>query len=562
LESAALNPLVMLEARDGDFAEPGTRSAGISLRMFVTDPDVVAELRKHPEGEERQRFAQAALRLGVLSLRMASGQVDATAIREAGQKLVGDVRELLSSRAVELTGQFAGALNQYFDPKSGLVSQRIQALVQKDGELERLLKSQIAPEDSALAKTLASHVGEQSPLFKLLAPDEAHGLKAQLGSAVQAALEEQRNKVLREFSLDHKDSALSRLVTEIAEHQQALGSDLKGQVESVVKEFSLDQPNSALSRLVQKVETAQKSIADQFSTDNEQSALNRLSRLLTDTSEQIDKNLTLDDEGSALSRLNRELTSTLEALSKRNADFHSEVREVLASLQSKRQEQDKTTAHGLTFEDQLGQLMAVEAQKLGDVFEATGTRPGTIKNCKKGDFVTELGPESPAPGERIVWEAKADKSVDLRQALEELDEARKNRSASLGIFVFSRQSAPPTLQPFSRYDRSLLVVWDSEDPATDVYLKAAISVARALAVRSRQDTQDSREALFEIESAARMVEKQAGYLDDVRKWGETIVSNGTKIVEKAVRVRAELEKQVACLDDQLSALKSAAPVVT
>jgi hypothetical protein len=367
---------------------------------------------------------------------------------------------------------------------------------------------------------------------------------------------------LREFSLDHKDSALSRLVTEISEHQQALGTDLKGQVELVVKEFSLDQPNSALSRLVQKVETAQKSIADQFSTDNETSALNRISKLLSDTSEQIDRNLTLDDESSALSRLKRELSQTLDGLSKRNAEFHSEVREVLASLQSKREAQDQSTTHGLTFEDQLGEVLALEAQKLGDVAEATGTRPGTIKNCKKGDFVTELGPESPAPGERIVWEAKADKSVDVRAALEELDEARKNRSAAFGIFVFSKKSAPPTLQPFSRYDRSLLVVWDPEDPSTDVYVKAALSVARALAVRSRQDSQDSKEALFEIESAARMVEKQAGYLDDVRKWGETIVSNGTKIVEKVARVRSELEKQVSLLDEQLSALKAAVPSAT
>jgi hypothetical protein len=557
VESVAHSQLVMLEARDGEYGDSRSQ-AGIPLRLFVTDAEVLSELRRHPDGEDRQRFALAALRLGVLSLRMASGQVDGETIRQAGQKLVGDVRELLSSRAVELTGQFAGALTQYFDPKTGLVPQRLNALVQKDGELERVLKSQISPDDSQLAKTLAAHVGEGSPLFKMLAPDEASGLRAQLGKTVEVALDEQRQKVLKEFSLDHKDSALSRLVTEISERQNVLGEDLKGQVELVVKEFSLDQPHSALSRLVNKVEAAQKSISDQFSTDNETSALNRISKLLQDTSEQIDRNLTLDDEHSSLSRLKRELATTLDSLSKRNAEFHAEVREVLASLQARKEESEKTTSHGLSFEEALGAFVSREAQRVGDVYESTGTRPGNIRHCKKGDFVTQMGPDSNAPGERIVWEAKADKSLDLRLALLELDEARKNREAGLGIFVFARASAPEGMVPFSRYGKDVVVVWDSEDPATNVYLQAAFSVARALAIRSKAQTQESQLALHELELSTRMVEKQVSTLDEVRKWGETIVSNGTKIVEKAQKVRAELEKQVLALDTHVAALKTAA----
>src|SRR5260370_25360869 len=134
--------------------------------------------------------------------------------------------------------------------------------MREDGELERLLRTHVGGDDSVLARSLAMHLGEGSHLFKLLSPTDGTGLRAQLTKTIEDALAEQRQHILREFSLDHKDSALSRLLSE-------------------------------------------------FSLDDEGSALNRLSKMLSTTSEQIGKNLTLDDDGSALARLKRELLSTI-----------------------------------------------------------------------------------------------------------------------------------------------------------------------------------------------------------------------------------------------------------
>src|SRR5580704_12667515 len=93
---AAVQPIDAARARS---APPGP----VVLMLEVSDPEVAAELRRHGDGEERDRFAMTALRVGVLALRSASGQVDASAIREAGGALVGEVRELLSARAAEMT---------------------------------------------------------------------------------------------------------------------------------------------------------------------------------------------------------------------------------------------------------------------------------------------------------------------------------------------------------------------------------------------------------------------------------------------------------------------------
>jgi len=486
----------------------GRPAAPVVLTLEITDPEVLAELRRHPEGDARERHALAALRVGVLALRAASGQIDAASIREAGMTLVGEVRELLSARATEMTERVGATLTQYLDPQSGVLPQRLQALLREDGELERLLRAHVGGDDSLLARSLAVHLGEGSPIFKLLSPHDANGLRAQLARTIEDALAEQRRLILREFSLDQKDSALSRLA----------------------REFSLDDEGSALSRL---------------------------SRLLSATSEQIGKNLTLDDDASALARLKRELLSTIDQLAKDNVEFQTQVREALARLDTRKKHEARTTMHGVAFEERLGALLADEAQRLGDLFEATGEVTGAIKQCKKGDYVVELGAESVAAHARIVWEAKEKQAYALRAALEEIDEARRNRQAQVGVFVYSRKTAPEGLESLQRHGNDVVVVWDAEDPASELVVRAAYSLARALAVRERRSDRESQAAIAEIERAARAVERQIGYLDEVRKWAETVKGHGEKIADRSSKMADELRRDVERLDAQVAAMRTA-----
>jgi hypothetical protein len=481
--------------------------APVVLTLEVTDPDVVAELRRHADEGDRQRFALSALRVGVLALRTASGHVDAGAIREAGTALVGEVRELLSARAAEMTERVSSSLTQFLDPQSGVLPQRLQSLLQHDGELDRLLRAHVGGDDSVLARSLAAHLGEGSPIFKLLSPTDASGLRVQLAKSVEAALADQRQLILREFSLDKKDSALSRLVAE-------------------------------------------------FSLDDDASALSRLSKMLAATSEQIGKNLTLDDEGSALARLRRELVVTIDRLTANNAEFQSQVRETLARLDARRREEARTPSHGVAFEERLGALLAEEAQRLGDLYEATGETTGAIKQCRKGDHVIELGVESVAAHARVVWEAKEKQSYSLRAALEEIAEARRNRQAQVGVFVFSRKTAPEGLESLQRHGGDVIVVWDADDASSDLVVRAAYSLARALAVRERRSDQAS-QAIVEIERAARGVERQIGYLDDVRKWAETVKGHGEKIAERSCRMAEELRRDVERLDAHVASVRTA-----
>jgi hypothetical protein len=509
---------------DGQPSDP--RPGALHLELDVTDRDVIRVLERHKPERQRREYALVALRIGILALEHAAGQIDATAMRETGQELLADVRTLLEGRAKELNAQLDSALKQYFDPATGLLPQRIQALVQRDGELERILRAHIGPDDSVIAKTLAGHLGADSPVFRMLSPTQADGLKAQIEQVIEGALAEQRAHVLREFSLDSEESALSRLVKQIGTLQGDLKDTLGEQIQALVKEFSSDADGSAL---------------------------NRLTKALQRTTEEIGSHLTLDREDSALSRLKRELSQVIDGLVQGNTNFQAEVRATLAALQARREEARRTTTHGGSFEDEVGALLCAEAQKLGDVHTATGNSTGTIRNCKVGDHVIEFGAESPAPGARVVIEAKASRAYDLQDALAEMELGRKNRGAQIGIFVFASGYAPDGLQPFGRYGQDLVVLWDAENPTTDVYLKAAYSVARALVVRQEESAAE----VEEIDRAVREIEKQAGYLDDILKWAGTIENNSEKIVRRAGLMQEELTEQIARLDLQLRALKSA-----
>jgi hypothetical protein len=80
---------------------------------------------------------------------------------------------------------------------------------------------------------------------------------------------------------------------------------------------------------------------------------------------------------------------------------------------------------------------------------------------------------------------KEDASYDLKKSLAELVTARANRDAHLGVFVHSRRTAPSGLRPLKRYDADVVVAWNAEDEQSDVYLDGAITIAKALALRTK-----------------------------------------------------------------------------
>jgi hypothetical protein len=154
---AALNP--------SEADVPDTLPFSIELDLIVNDPEVIQELCARPEGRERDDYALGALRVGVLSLKQARGQMDANVLKREAERLFLDVTSALSDHRSKLDGALVGTLKEYFDPQSGRFTERVQRLLKKDGELETLLSRKITAADSEMCRTLSGLVGNRRTLY-------------------------------------------------------------------------------------------------------------------------------------------------------------------------------------------------------------------------------------------------------------------------------------------------------------------------------------------------------------------------------------------------------------
>ncbi len=498
----------------------GKHTAFLDLQLTIEDPQALSLLLQVPDGRPRQQHAQTALRIGLMALEQARGRIDADVVRREGTRLVEEVEEKLATHGKLLHERLGRIVSEYFDPEGGRLPQRLQDLCGEGGELQRVLGQALRGEESHLAQTLARHVGEESALLRKLDPESADGVVNALSETIEERLRAQTEAVRRELSLDVEDSALRRFLNDLEKRHGKLEESVQKRLEQIVDELSLDDDGSALSRLVAQVTKAQ--------------------RLMT-------SELTLDNEGSALNRVKRELANLLRRQEESQAKFQEQIKQAVAELNARREAESRSTTHGERFEDLVVAQMRGRAERAGDQFEATGTHPGRLN--KKGDAVVELHEEHAAAGARIVIEAKERKRYTLRDARKELEEARDNRDADVGIFVFSARTAPDEQERFQRHGSDLFVVWDADDPHTDVVLDAALSVARALSVAARTED-DGLAGVAEIEDAVVQIAKRVENLGQIQTWARTIHTSAGKILE---RVRIDRE----ALQEHLEALRSA-----
>jgi len=396
----------------------------LELSLVVDDPDVLAWLDEFEEAD-RPAKAAAALRIGVLALRQATGFIDRQAIKDEGALLTATM-------------------------------------------------------ERQVTEAMAALVGPESPLMLVLDPKRADGLVAQLQQAVDA---------------------------ELADHG-----------EKIVGAFSLDDPTSPLSRLVEYVHKSQDVVRQEFS---------------------------LDDDRSGFSRMLRQLTDALGEHEKTNAEFREQVKVTLAEMAVRKSADARGTVHGLDFEAALVEYVTKHAEGAGDIATGTGATTGVINREKVGDCVLELCPDSAAAGVRIVFEAKQSGSYSIADALDEIDRARRNRGAQVGVFVFSARTVPQGVAPLQRFGKDVVVVWDSEDPTTDVFFDAAIILAKAMAFDCHKATAPVVDVDFPaIDKAIEAIAKLTAKADSVKTSADTIDRATAKILSEAEGMRKDLDREV------------------
>jgi gas vesicle protein len=520
---------------DQSFADDDWRNDGdeVPKRLFVNieidDPIVIEALRSYPAGLARARFVEQALRIGVMAINSANGQIDTDAVRNEGDRLIEELTRLIDTHQSRTSEELEGVLKEYFNPENGRFTENVGRLVSQDGDLQRLLQNHLDQAQTGIQKTIDQLVGQNSPLMQVLNPGEANAFFKQLNTVANAAVEAQNQAILKQFSLDMPESALNRLLNELRTSNTQVGSNLQNHITGVMQEFSLD---------------------------HEESALNRMLKQIQDASTQIRGEFTLDNEASALARVRRELKDLIEAQNESTQQFQTRISNELSALFARRQEAQRGVQHGNDFEAAVVSTLQEMLYGNDDEVEAVGSTTGEIAYSKVGDAVITLGPDCIATGARIVVEAKEDESYTLAKSLEEMTKARQNRKADYGIFVVSsKMSLAKSIPLLRRYDNDVLVVWNAEDRNTDVALMAAVTVAKGLIVRSAREREGFAADLNVMDSAIAGIVRQIEQFDDVNTSANTIRTSAEKIMNRTRLMRERMEKELDTLTNEIQGLK-------
>lgn len=491
-------------------ADEKTTAEPLYVHLTLSDPDVVAAVSEY-EGATRKEFIELCMRVGVQAVRAARGLVDGEAIRKSGESLLMQLHERLDGFREVMGGQLSGVLASYFDPTSGSFNMRVRSLVENDGELERVVRLPIQQERERLQATIEALIGPDGRLTRLLGAGEDNEFVKGLRGQLQELLNVQEQRVVQQFSLDDEASALSRLVRELRAGHGDLTDSLSKRLGDVVAEFSLDRQDSALSRLVLTITKSQEAISADFS---------------------------LDKAGSALHRLKQEIQTSIDEGQAKQRDFHEQMLSMMGELRGRKAAEKASTTHGAEFEKRVGDKVREVVGASGDVLEDCGTTTGTIRASKVGDFVLTMAAESAAAGARIVVEAKESASYNLKSTLEECDEARRNRSADVCVFVHSRATAPEHMDLLRRYGHDIVLVWDAEDPASDVVLRAGLELAKGLSVRRALHANEDKASYQAIDKAIEVLRKQFEGIEELKTFAQT-AEKGAQKMQDRLRIMGE-----------------------
>ncbi|MCI0640805.1 MAG: hypothetical protein L0Y72_02430 [Gemmataceae bacterium] len=246
------------------------------------------------------------------------------------------------------------------------------------------------------------------------------------------------------------------------------------------------------------------------------------------------KEFSLDEDGSALSRLKTMFNSAFSGL-----------REGLGIKVARAEEAERGHVKGFSIEEDLYEVVAETGRHYGDETELVRGTLGILK-CKTGDHLVTLGETTGAPGQRIVVEVK-DQDYKAKKAIAELQEAKKNRGAVSGIFVFAKGCEPTEFGNFKRIDNDFYITVDKSALAEGEplpFLWAAYEIARVQAVVAIRKEAGGK---FDLERIQLHIDGIAAWvprLGEIITKANTVQKSGNCIETAAKEIKEDIERRV------------------
>jgi len=123
------------------------------------------------------------------------------------------------------------------------------------------------------------------------------------------------------------------------------------------------------------------------------------------------------------------------------------------------------------------------------------------------------------------------------------------------VFVHSVKTAPPTIPSFQRYGQDIVVRWDPDDDALDVWLQAALMVATALSVKASSHGKQEAASFDKIDKAVERIRKAIEGFDEINSAATTAQSASERILKRARLMQDALPGQLQAIVDEVLKLK-------
>ena len=288
-------------------------------------------------------------------------------------------------------------------------------------------------------------------------------------------------------------------------------------------------------------------VSDLFDEKRGDSAAARLKSLLQQYVDGDESKLAVmlnpDRPGSPLSEFKKDMEENFK-----------ELGEQIAHLQGRKEERRGSAAKGGDFEDAVQAILCELAKGSGDDVECTADAIGALPRAKKGDFVVSLDQTFAKRHElRVVVEVK-DRYVPVDQMRKEMEEARRNRQACVGLAVLSTDHAQASLETFDIRGKDVYCVLDPAAPDPEV-LKVALRLSRLLALQTLVDE----ETTFDNSRIAEVVSNIRHHLQTVSK-AKTQLGVIGRAATKAGAILQVLQQDIVReLDEADRLLKSSEP---
>jgi hypothetical protein len=508
-----------------------------TVEASITDsrPEIVTTLLPLTDAQ-RRGFVTDAWTIGLRAIMNAHRHAEEARLADVGKSILSDVDRELQDYVTRQRDLLVEILKRYFDPNDGQVAVRIEGFLKDGGDLTRAMEKYLAPEHGALARTLARELGENSPLLKRPSPTDNEGIVHVLETRIGQVLEQNQSSLAKALDPLQEDGAVARFLGVLRHDLEQADDDRTKQLAAVTKALDANDETSLLSRLMRETQEAQRSVTRAMNPDEPGSPL----AVLKSSVETL------------LEKHAKSQAEVMAGLDERQQKLDQYIRESVARLEERRRGEARSVRGGATFQDDVLRFVQRTVQGAPVIVDNVGDVVGALSNRKVGDHVLKFGSESLYAGSALVIEAKHDASYSVPKALAELEIARPNRNAQVGLFVMSRSHAPVGFPQMARYGCDILVTWDAEDESTDPYLHAALILGLALAGRQQHPVDSGNvEALADIEHR---INQELRRHETMRKLAERIRKDAEELGEELRKGDDKLGLLLRKAKDTLKAL--------